>query len=114
LGSAYLPAESVETVWVNPLSVSVMETWAPGITAPLESVTVPLTSATAVVCAQAGDGKANKMRKDASKETLSHVHPDVCVIKNPLKTRFALKVDGILTFQTLDHDFIPGPSSGTT
>jgi hypothetical protein len=54
------------------------------------------------------------MRKDASKEKLAHVHRDVCAIKNPLKTRFAIKVDGILTFQTLDHDFIPGPGSGMT
>src|SRR5215472_780028 len=48
----YWPAPSVLAVWVAPVSLLVIETFAPGMTAPVLSVTVPPRLALAVACPQ--------------------------------------------------------------
>jgi hypothetical protein len=62
------------------LLVSVIETCAFTMAAPVASVTVPLTWATAVAWAFIVHCEPEKRKKDVSKDKLANVDRDVCVI----------------------------------
>jgi hypothetical protein len=70
-----------------------METWAPAITAPLGSDTVPLTVATAVICALAIDGRLTKKKINSKKEKSADAGRSIRVLAALLRKNLLFIID---------------------